>query len=181
METQIFCMAKTKQEKQEIMQELADAFGKSKSVVFANFSGLPVKEGEALRKQARAEQIGIMVAKKTLLEKATSDAGLTDVSPRSFGGEVLTLFGYEDEVAPARLLHVFSKKHDMVKMLGGILERHFVSAAKIKELALLPSKQELLAKLVGSLNAPVSGFVNVLAGNLRGLVRVLDGIRANKN
>ncbi len=173
-------MAKTKQEKQEIMQELADAFGKSTSVVFANFSGLPVKEAEALRKQARAGQIGIMVAKKTLLEKATTDAGLTDVSPRSFGGEVLTLFGYGDEVAPARLLHKFGKTHSMVKMIGGILERHFVSAAKIKELALLPSKQELLAKLVGSMNAPVSGFVNVLAGNLRGLVRVLDGIRANK-
>ncbi len=163
------------------MQELTDAFGKSKSVVFANFSGLPVKEAEALRKQARAEQIGVMVAKKTLLEKATSDAGLTDVSPRSFGGEVLTLFGYEDEVAPARLLHIFGRTHSMVKVIGGILERRFVSAAKIKDLALLPSKQELLAKLVGTLNAPVSGFVNVLAGNLRGLVRVLDGIRANKS
>ena len=173
-------MAKTKQEKQNIMQELADAFGKSTSVVFANFSGLPVKEAEALRKQARAEQDGVMVAKKTLLEKATSDAGLTDVSPRSFSGEVLTLFGYDDEVAPARLRHTFSKTHDMVKMLGGILERHFVAAAKVKELALLPSKQELLARVVSSINAPVSGFVNVLAGNLRGLVRVLDGIRANK-
>ncbi len=163
------------------MRELTDAFGKSVSVVFANFSGLPVKEAEALRKQARAEQMGIMVAKKTLLEKATTDAGLTDVSPRSFGGEVLTLFGYGDEVAPARLLHKFGKTHSMVKMIGGILERHFVSAAKIKELALLPSKQELLAKLVGSMNAPVSGFVNVLAGNLRGLVRVLDGIRVHKS
>ncbi|MEK7102701.1 MAG: 50S ribosomal protein L10 [Patescibacteria group bacterium] len=174
-------MAKTKQEKQEIMRELTDAFGKSTSVVFANFSGLPVKEAETLRKQARVEQIGIVVAKKTLLEKATTDAGLTDVSPRSFGGEVLTLFGYGDEVAPARLLHKFGKTHSMVKMIGGILERHFVSAAKIKELALLPSKQELLAKLVGSMNAPVSGFVNVLAGNLRGLVRVLDGIRVHKS
>lgn len=163
------------------MQELADAFGKSKSVVFANFRGLPVKEAETLRKQARAEQIDVMVAKKTLLEKVTSEAGLTDVAPRSFEGEVVTLFSYEDEVAPARLLHTFSRTHDMVKMLGGILERHFVVVSKVKELALLPSKQELLAKVVGSMNAPVSGFVNVLAGNLRGLVRVLDGIKVSKS
>lgn len=160
--------------------EIADALGKSKGVVFANFAGLSIKDTDELRKIAREANIGVVVTKKTILKIACEKAGITDAAPRELEGGVATLFGFDDEIAPAKMAHAFAKKHDALKMLGGILEGHFLSLDRVKALALLPSKQELLAKMVGSLNAPVSGFVNVLAGNLRGLVRVLDGIRANK-
>jgi large subunit ribosomal protein L10 len=103
-----------------------------------------------------------------------------DTDIKSFGGGVSALFGKEDEVAPAQLIAQFAKTHEVVTLFGGILEGKFIDAAKVKELSALPSKQQLLGQLVGTLNAPISGFVNVLAGNLRNLVGVLNNIKQSK-
>ena len=96
--------------------------------------------------------------------------------------EWLLFFGYEDEVVPAKIVDEFKKTHEeQINFIGGVLENNFLSAEKIQELAKLPSKQELYAKIVGSLNAPISGFVNVLAGNMRNLVYVLKAIEEKKS
>ncbi len=79
-----------------------------------------------------------------------------------------------------KLVKGFSKKHEDIEFQGGILEGQIIDIEELKKLADLPSREELLAKVVGSLNAPISGFVNVLAGNLRGLVNVLNAIKDNK-
>ncbi len=173
-------MAKTKEQKEQIVARLKSDFERAKSVVFANFQGLSVAEAEELRGKARESGVGVYVAKKTLLERAAKEAELGDVSPRAFAGGVATFFGFEDEVAPARIVHEFSKDHEVVEIVGGTMEGSAIAVEQIKALALLPGKQELLGKLVGTLNAPVSGFANVLAGNVRGLVTVLDGIRDQK-
>jgi len=173
-------MAKTKQQKEEIIKILTEDLKKAKSLVFVNFDGLKVKEVEELRKKCRAENIGYLVAKKTLMKKAFKDAGLEGVDPKSFEKEVATVFGYDDEVAPARIIQNFSKGHEALQAIGGILEGKFVAKDKIIELAKLPSRDELLAKVVGSIQAPVTGFVNVLSGNLRNLVYVLNAIKDNK-
>jgi large subunit ribosomal protein L10 len=174
-------MAKTRQQKEQALQELSDNIKKSKSVVFVNFNGLKVNEAEELRKLYRSENISYSVAKKTLIKLALEKNNITGVDPKSIESSVGVAIGYEDEVAPARLSQKFSKEHTVMQMAGGILEGQFVSKEKVVALALLPSKEELLAKVVGSLNAPVSGFVNVLAGNLRGLVYALSAIRDSKN
>lgn len=172
-------MPKTKQQKEEAIKILTDNIKNAKSVVFANFQGLKVSESEELRQKCREQNIGIMASKKTLVKKALADAGL-DVDTKSFEGGVSALFGLEDEVAPAQVVSNFAKDHDVVSFFGGVLEGNFIDAAKVTELSKLPSKQELYAKLVGSINAPVSGFVNVLAGNLRGLVNVLNAVKDAK-
>jgi len=173
-------MAKNRKQKEDTVARLAADFENSKSIVFANFEGLSVQDAEELRGKCRDAGVGVTVAKKTLLEHAAKKAGLEDVNPRALEGGVATFFGFEDEVAPSKVVNTFAETHEPVKILGGILEGSFVAVDKVRELAALPSKQELLAKVVGSINAPVSGFVSVLAGNLRGLVRVLDAVRASK-
>jgi large subunit ribosomal protein L10 len=85
-----------------------------------------------------------------------------------------------DEVSAAKVVHTFAKDNEIVTIYGGILEGKFIDASGVKSLASLPSKQELLAKVVGSLNAPVSGFVNVLAANIRNFVSVLSNIKDKK-
>ena len=172
-------MAKTKQQKQDTVQSLVSGIRQAKAVVFANFQGLKVSDSEELRRKCRAEKIVFLASKKSLLKKALTEIGL-DVDAESFPGGVATVMGLEDDVAPARLIHNFAKTHEVVKTFGGILEGKFIDAAKVKELAVLPSKQELLAKLVSTLNAPISGFVNVLAGNIRNLVNVLNNIKEAK-
>ncbi len=174
-------MAKTRQQKEEAVKVLTEKIKQAKSLVFVNFDGLKVKEIEELRKQCRAENVGYLVAKKTLMKKAFKDAGLEEIDPKTFKKEAATVFGYEDEVAPARIVESFAKNHEALKAFGGVLENKFVDRGKIIELARLPSKIELLAKVVGSIKAPISGLVNVLSGNLRNLVYILNAIKDSKN
>lgn len=173
-------MAKTRQEKEKIVKTLTEKLKKAKSLVFVNFEGLTVKEVEQLRKKCRQENVDYLVAKKTLMKLAFKEAGITNVDPKNFEKGVATVFGYEDEVAPARIIGEFCQEHEALQPIGGILENKFVDQVKMIELSKLPSKQELLAKIVGSIKAPISGFVNVLGGNLRNLVVVLNVIKNNK-
>lgn len=174
-------MAKSKEQKKEILNNLKDKISRSKSIVFANFDKLEVKENEALRSKLKEENSEYYVAKKTLLEKAFEGENIENLNPRKFDGRIAAIFGYEDEVAPAKIVAEFKKIHeDKVNFVAGILENKLLSSEEVIALAKLPSKQELYAKIVGSINAPVSGFVNALAGNLRNLVYVLKAVEESK-
>jgi large subunit ribosomal protein L10 len=175
-------MPKTKQQKQVILRDLAKKFEEAKSVVFAHFSGLKVSDNEMLRNDLRQENSEYYVAKKTLLNLALKDKNLESFNPKSSDGQLAVIFGYQDEVAPAKILNKFIKDHEgQVKFLGGILEGQVIDAKGVMTLANVPSRQELYAKLVGSINAPVAGFVNALAGNLRNFVYVLKAIEEKKS
>ena len=175
-------MPKNKIQKQEILRNLSEKLKKSKSVVFAGFNALTVKDNEILRDQFRKENSEYYVAKKTLINLAFKDQ-IKDLNVRSMDGKLAAIFSYEDEIAPAKIIANFRKdkeKTDKIFFLGGILENKLLSKSEMEALSQLPSKLELQAKLVGSLNAPISGFVNVLAGNLRNLVGVLKSISEKK-
>lgn len=172
-------MAKTKQQKQEAIQALVNELKGSKSAVLANFQGLKVSESDELRQKCREQGIRYVASKKTLIKLALSEMGI-DVDIKAFKGGVSAMFGKEDEVAPAQIVANFAKDHEVVEIFGGVLEGSYINAAKVKELSKLPNKHQMLGQLVGTLNAPISGFANVLAGNLRGLVGVLNNIKESK-
>lgn len=171
-------MSKTKQQKQETLQTLETGLKAAKSAVFANFQGLTVAQMEDLRKECRKENVQVLVAKKTLVKRAFDSIGVT-TNPDTFKGGVATFMG-QDEITAAKIVNNFAKKYEVTAIFGGMLEGKYVDTAMVKSLASLPGKQELLSKMVGSLNAPVSGFVNALAGNLRNLVGVLNNIKNAK-
>ncbi|MFA5188084.1 MAG: 50S ribosomal protein L10 [Patescibacteria group bacterium] len=173
-------MPKTKDQKKKIIENLTDKFKSFKSLVFTDYKGLTVKEASDLKRLCKKEGIEYLVAKKTLITKALEKAGLTDMNVKNLQGNIALVIGFEDEIAPAKITANFAKTHEALKMLGGIMESKFIDLAQVVALSKIPSKAELLAKLVGSINAPVSGFVNVLAGNLRGLVQVLNSIKEQK-
>jgi len=174
-------MPKTKEQKKEIFRNLIAKLDKSKSTIFVNFKGLGVKENEELRNKLREEKNEYYVAKKTLIDLAVKESGIKNMNTREFNGQVAAVFGYEDEVSPAKIIDEFNKKiENKLEFVGGILEGEFINDSKVYELAKLPSKQELYAKVVGSLNAPISGFVNALSGNLRNFVYVLKAIEEKK-
>lgn len=159
-------MPKTKVQKTAILGDLGDKVSRMKSAVMFNFSGIEVKDVNRLRDNCRSEGIDYLVAKKTLLKKALSEKGFADAELQ---GEVATLFSYEDEVAPARILASFAKENDKVKFVGGVLEGKFIDAARVTELSKIPSRKELLAKVVGCISNPMSG-----------LARVINAIKENK-
>ena len=176
-------MPKTKEQKRIILKELSDKISKAKSIIFTKYCGLTVKENEELRGKLRQENNEYYVAKKTLFALALKDKAIAGLDVKIFEGQVAAVFGYADEVAPAKIVAEFKKdkeKENKIDFLGGILENKFINATQVADLAKLPSKQELYAKIVGSINAPVSGFVNALAGNLKNLVYALSAIKDKK-
>ncbi len=175
-------MPKNKIQKQEIFRDLNERIKKSKSIVFAGFDTLGVKDNEDLRSKLREENSEYYVAKKTLLNMALKENKL-EIDESALEGKVAAIFSYEDEVASAKIVGNFLKdkeKSEKIVFLGGILDGKFLNKTEVEALSKLPSKQELYAKMVGSMNAPLSGFVNVLAGNLRGLVVALKAISEKK-
>jgi large subunit ribosomal protein L10 len=155
-------MPKNKAQKVEIIKGLADKIDKMKSAIMFNFSGIEVKELNKLRDKCRAEGIDYVVAKKTLLKKALSDKGLSQVAEKEMSGEIATLFSYDDEIAPARIIAGFAKENDKIKFAGGIFEGNYIDVAKVTELSKILSRKELLSKLVGCLSNPMSGLARVI-------------------
>lgn len=171
-------MPKTRAQKAEIVAKVADRFKRMKAVAFSSVSGYTMAQADKLRDKAREADVDVFVAKKTLLKLAAQEAGLPQLE--NLDGSVLTAVAYGDEVSAAKLLKELTKENEAMSLLGGILEGKLVDADGVKRLAALPSKHQLLGQLVGTLNAPVSGFVNVLAGNIRGLVTVMNAIKEKK-
>jgi large subunit ribosomal protein L10 len=175
-------MPKTREQKKEILKQISEKISKSKSIVFTKFDALGVKENENLRQELKKENGEYLVAKKTLLGIAFKENEIEGFDPKELEGKVATIFGYADEVAPARIVDGFMKKNEgKMTFVGGILEGRYLNAEEVSALAKLPTKQELYAQLVGSLNAPISGFVNALAGNLKNFVYVLKAIEEKKS
>lgn len=168
-------MAQTKEQKKTIINDLAEKLKTAKAVVFSDYKGLIVKDMTALRRELNKEGADLKVAKKTLVNLAFKKAGM-EVDVKKMEGQLAVAISEKDEVAAAKIIAAASKNNENLKIIGGLLGDKEVSADEVKALAKLPSKEELLAKLVGTINAPVSGFVNVLAGNIRNFVQVLKAI-----
>lgn len=169
-------MAKTRLSKETSVSRVTDKLKTGKGIVFADFTGLLVKEIQELRTELRKAGVYYEVVKKTILKRGLAGAGLNNVSVDELKGSVSVAVSNDDEVVPAKTLVAFAKNHDKLKVLGGVLASSYVDESRIKALAKLPGKQELLGKLVGSIQAPLAGLVNVLQGNIRGLVQVLKAI-----
>jgi len=169
-------MAKTKEQKKKTLEDLKEKIKKQKTIIFVDFAGLKVEGMSDLRKRLKRVDGQLKVAKKTLIKLALKDSGLkTEVD--ELKGEIGMVFGYKDEIAPAKAIYQFSKENVNLKILGGFFENKFKSAEDFISFAQLPSRQELLARLTGSISAPVSNFVRVLEGNLKGLVCALSAIK----
>ncbi|MFB6226641.1 MAG: 50S ribosomal protein L10 [Candidatus Paceibacteria bacterium] len=173
-------MAKTREEKEQIIQELTDKLKQAKSVVFADFHGLKVDQSEEIRGKCYEEGVEFQASKKTLLDIALDKAGYEDIDPQQFEGGVATVFCEDDQVLPARLISDFSEDYEAIDIFGGILEGGFIEKSKVEDLAGLPSRKQLKTQLVSALNSPISGFVSALSSNTSGLVNVLDSIKEKK-
>lgn len=170
-------MALTKDKKNEVVSEVAEALASSKMTVVAAFQGTPVKALQSLRKSGRENGTVLKVVKNRLVIKAIqSNDTLKDADTSALTGMLLYAFNSNDEVAPAQTLATFAKTQPTLEFVGAIsAEGKFLSADEVKALATLPSKDELIAQVVATLLSPVHDVTNALSGNLHAL---LDGVEA---
>jgi len=172
-------MAKTREKKGQLIESMDSKLERAKSAVIVDYKGLKVKETEELRRALRAKDVEFSVTKNTLVKIALRKQGI-EFDEAVFKKPVAIAFAMSDEVAPAKEIDLFAKKHEAIEILAGILEKKMIDAVAVKQLATLPSREQLIAQVVGTIAAPLTGFVNVMAGNLRGLVNVLNAYKDKK-
>jgi large subunit ribosomal protein L10 len=170
-------MALTKVKKQEVVDEVADLLKDSKLTVIAAYQGTTVKDLQQLRRDAKNDQTRVKVVKNRLVIKAIEkNETIKDVDTSALKGQLLYAFNSEDEVAPAKALANFAKTNPSLEFIGAIsVDGKFMTADEVKALATLPSKTQLIAGIINTLNGPVNGVISGLGGNLHGL---LDAIAA---
>jgi large subunit ribosomal protein L10 len=164
-------MALTKVQKTKQIDSVKESVAKQKSVIFVDFSKVPSKEMFSLRKSLKENGCNLKIAKKTLVRVAFGQSNISfwNKIKSSIPGQLALVFGMEDEIAPARIANKFSKTQENLKILGGIFEQRFIDREKVLMLANLPTRNELLGRMVGSLASSMTSFV-----------RVLDKVRESK-
>lgn len=165
--------------KKEIVKEIKQKLKEAKSIILTDYRGLNVHDINDLRRALRSKEIEYKVFKNRLIKIAVDDVGLNELDDHLEGPTALA-FGFENLATTAKVLVDFTKEHDYLEIKAGVLEGQVVDAAKIAQLAALPSREELLAMLVGSLRGTISGLLNVLSAPQQEIVGVLGAIKEQK-
>ncbi len=167
-------------EKQKIVNELAEQLKKSVSGVLVDYKGITVDSDTKLRAELRKAGVYYAVKKNSIIRLAAKEVGLEGLDS-ALSGTTAIAFSENDLTAPAKILAKFAETNDKFSIKAGFIEGKVVGATEVDTLAKLPSKEVLVAKFLGGMNAPLTGFVNVLNGNLRGLVVALNAIAEKKS
>jgi len=170
-------------DKSALSNELKDKFDKARVALFADYKGLNSNQANELRKQLRAHKVEVKVLQNNVARLVTKDGHLGEAGKQlmdSVVGPTLVAFAYGDPAAAAKVIHKFAQDNQALKLKDSLFGKSKLNASDVEELAKLPSKEVLLAKLLGSMNAPASNFVGVLAAVPRSLVNVLSAIEKKK-
>ncbi len=169
-----------KENKQQVVTELHDKLLRAKAVFLADFRGMDVGKATDLRNELRKASVEYKVVKNTLLDLASRDTDKAELSSHYVGPTAIAL-SYDDPVSAAKVLSRFAKEQQATfKLKAGVLSGKIISVADIQALADLPSREVLLAKLLGTIQAPTANFVGVLAAVPGSFVRLLGAIKAQK-
>ncbi|MFO1464693.1 MAG: 50S ribosomal protein L10 [bacterium] len=169
-----------REEKAQAVEELKVRFQKASVTLLAEYQGLTVSELTKLRQELRKNQSELKVVKNTLAGLAIQGTEMEPLT-KLFTGPIAVVTTEKDPVAPAKVLVKFAKEFEKAKIKGGFLSGKTMGAAEIETLSKLPSREEMLAKLLGSMNAPAQNLVNVMSAMPRKLVTVLAAIRDKKS
>lgn len=172
-------MGISRNEKQVLVQELVEQLGQAKGAVLTDYKGINVNKLTDLRRQLRKEGVEFKVVKNTLAKRAANELGIEELNPYLEGPTAIA-FSLEDPVAPAKAISNFIKANKVLEIKAGLVEGKVISLAGVQALADLPSREMLIAQVVGAMAAPLSGFVNVLQGPVRKLGYALEAIRKQK-
>jgi len=164
--------------KKEVVAEVSERLKKAQAVVLAEYRGLPVEDITVLRKQARASGVYLRVLKNTLARRAVQGTPFEKLSDQMVGP---LAYGISDDpVAAAKVLHAYAKGNDKLVIKGGAMPGHVMNAKEVGQLATLPSREELLSKLLGTMQAPIVKFVQTLNEVPGKFVRTVAAVRDQK-
>lgn len=166
----------TRQDKKALIDNLTKNLQETKTSVVCDYKGLSVSEVSQLRTALREKNASMQVIKKTFAQIAFDNAKI-ELDVRKIDGQIAVIYGGDDEVCSSKAAFDFSKKNKAFAIRGGSLEGSPITVEEITNLAKLPTKEQLLGQVVGTINAPITGFVGALSGNLRNIVYALNAIK----
>jgi len=166
-------------QKEQLVGEIKDRFADCSAVIMADYRGLSVKAMQELRNKLRAVDAEMTVYKNSLTEIAMRELAMPDMA-EYLAGPTGFVFIAGDPVAPAKALTAFAKEHPELELKGGLVENQVVDAAGIKAIATLPSREELIAKLLGTMVNPLVGFARVLNGPTEAFARTVQAVADQK-
>lgn len=172
-------MSLKRSEKSKILEELKDKLSRASATVLTDFKGLTVAEMMTLRDALAAEKVEYKVVKNTLMRMACRNTGASALEPLLHGTCAIAI-GYDDPTVPARVLKKITKSNEKLKIKGGALGGKFLTPEEVMALADFPTKQELLAQLLGVLAAVPTALVTVLSGVPRNFVGVLSALKQKR-
>jgi large subunit ribosomal protein L10 len=148
-------------QKQAVIDEIKGKLENAKSAVVIDYKGINVAEANAMRRKLREANVDYVVYKNTLFNRAITGTAFEGLSSILSGPSAFA-FGYEDAVTPAKVLSGIMKEYKKMSFKGGVVEDSFYDGEQMKEIAVLPSREELIAKFMGSIQSPVSKMVRTL-------------------
>lgn len=166
-------------EKEAMVESIRDRLERARSSVLTDYRGLNVQEITELRKRLTQAGVEYRVLKNTLTSLAAKKAQIDGLDPY-LEGPLAIAFGYDDPVAPAKVLFAFSKDHKNLEVKGGILKGKIISAEGVKALADLPGREQLLSMVLRAVQGPLYGLANALQGNIRNLAYAVDAVRRQR-
>lgn len=172
-------MPLTKQQKEQQVAELTEKMKTATVGVLVDYCGLTVEEVTELRKKLRESKVDYRVYKNSVLRFASQNSGYGDMA-KFYDGPNAIAISQDDAVAPAKILVEFAKTHPKIEIKAGFLDGKVATAKDIEALATLPSREEMLSKILGGFNAPVSGLANVLQATIRSVVYALSAYAEKK-
>ncbi|MDR3608509.1 MAG: 50S ribosomal protein L10 [Oligoflexia bacterium] len=170
-------------EKTELATELKDKFNKASVAIFADYKGLSATQADNLRRALRAEKTEVKVLKNNVARLLTREGAMGEDAKAlmdAMVGPTLVAFAYGDPAAAAKVIHKFAQDNEALKLKESLMGDKRIDASGVEELAKLPSKEVLVAKFLGTLNAPITNFVGVLAAVPRSMVTVLAAVEKKK-
>ena len=169
-----------RQEKEVIVAEVAEKISRAKSLYLADFTGLTVEQANELRREFRKSGIDYKVVKNTLVRKALENATGYDKVIERLTGPTAIAFSYDDPVSSAKIIRKFIEKHEKPTIKICVVENQVYDGSKLNELAKLPSRQELVASILGSIQSPIAGIIGAVEAVARDLVSLLHAIEEKK-
>lgn len=170
----------TRQKKQEIVAGLVELLQSVQGLFFLDFTTMTVAESIKLRRALKQADLKYKVAKNTLIHRAIDEVGGLNVPDNMFVGQTGIVFSYDDPVSPAKIIKEESEKTKKPVLKGALLDGQFFDGSRLKELAALPGKKEMMAAIVGSLHAPVSGIVGSINAVMRDVASLIEEVAKKK-
>jgi len=167
-------------EKEQIVAEVAELVGRAQGLFFTDFTGLTVEQATELRREFYKSGVKYRVVKNTLIQKALQQVTGYDKVYDRLVGPTAVAFADEDPVAPAKIIQRFKEKHNRLSLKVCVLEKQVYDGSKLSDLARMPSRKDLMAAVVGSIQAPLAGVPDIIQAVLRDLVSVIGELEKKK-